>query len=242
MTRLCAAAIPLLAWWPAYAAADPITISADLRTIHASASVTEFSVTDTHTLTQSAGDAMSASVDVSAGASSAGHASATLVSSIADPLHLWGRGTTAGLFEAPLANVGATSEFAIDFHLDAPFDYAFSGTFEGSGSQDDRIAFADGAAGAALMSGAMDLFRVGGGTFTETGVLLPGDYHFSAASVISARTFRPYGESPFSDFAFTLDLTPLEEPSPTPEAGSLTLMVLGLLGFYGSRVLQVLRF
>jgi hypothetical protein len=244
MARLPLFTMALLACWPAVAIADPITITADLRRVQASASVTEFDTTDSRSVTAGPGGTLSAFVDAAAASDALGHASATMTSSLADPLHLSGSGTVDAGFVAPVAHVDASSLFDVTFHLDSTYAYAFAGTFDSGGIQSDRYTFVSAQSWAALAGPTADVFRFDAGTFMRTGVLLAGDYRFTAGGEARAQTFRPAGPLlEFANFAFRFDLAPGETPpSPTPEAGSLTLMVLGLLGFYGSRVLQVLRF
>ena len=76
---------------------------------------------------------------------------------------------------------------------------------------------------------------MGTGAWTRTGVLLPGDYRLTADGGVSAFTVRPYGESPWANFAFRFDLAPGElPPSPTPEPASVALLGSGLLGMIGA--------
>jgi len=170
---------------------------------------------------------------------------AALLSDISDPRHMTGHGTTAvdmavgGVPDFQLtwhtgnASGTAAMNFEVDFRLESPFNFAFvsprlSGNF----------------AHASLVGAGSVLFDTGpieiGLPFEQSGQLGPGDYtlHVQDSSklvVVSDRSDPSLIRN--GGFAFTFDLTPVgsDAPAPTPEPTSLLLLGAGIVGTLGVR-------
>lgn len=222
---------------PVAALADPIGITQDRRvlSLEGGANLAGTHIGDAagafHTYT----DNMSDSIAVTAGPIH-GSASASLVSSIADPSRLSGsaRSTLNAVYPGPLVNgsnigVNTDANFDVVFRITEPYHYTFSSTFTsardlGETGTDARTMYF---AQLALTPGMPRVFSINAidsQSFLETGILAPGEYWF----VVQNQDLISGTVSANSAFDFTLNLDP---GSPTPEPASLLLLGTAAAGF-----------
>ena len=240
------------------AAADPIVITRDARSVSAQAfmqaCISQSAVVgacdfplppSTAAAERHQGDELS--VAPSAGGGFGGKIStfAILLSDISDPRHITGHGSTAvemsigGVPDFQLTwhpgNASATAEmnFEVDFRLDSPFNFAFV-----SPRLFGNIAHAS------LVGAGSVFFDIGpivtGLPFEQSGQLVPGDYTLHVQDSSKSVVVSDRGDPSLSHnggFAFTFDLTPVgsDGPAPTPEPASLLLLGTGIVGTLGVR-------
>jgi hypothetical protein len=180
-----------------------------------------------------------------------GFASAALMSSFGDQMHWSGAGTAIASFEDP-ASFEATSEFHTFFHVTSPVTYAFDGAFTAACTPPLQC----GSQGPVSSGASLDFFtgrrdedrdqifeRVfifvdphsPPGNYSSTGVLLPGEYVFSAftRSLGAGGSVIPTG-AVRGNFAFTFDLAAADS-APVPEPATTLLLGSGLAAVFQYR-------
>jgi hypothetical protein len=229
--------------WAVGAAADPVTLTSDVRATIVLAHVADPSGDDRHTARDEAGDALTATATAATGPSS-GLSTATLISSDADPLHMFGTGAANVTWSSiDLADVSSVADFAVRFQLTTPVTYVFEGAFDTSGIGTSNIYGGSQGRWAAQLSGGFPtpVFNDSGNDPTAArlyqGTLLPGVYSLLVeASGVSTFFHQGGTGAAHGAFNFTLDMTPVQQtpPSPTPEPSTLLLFGTGVLVMFGT--------
>jgi hypothetical protein len=222
--QIWAVSLLLLTVGAGWAAADPILITTDLRLAGVRAFASDAAGSGFQENTAAANDAIGIGVDVLRTASHAA-ASATLASSLADPLHLFAEGGAQAISSTDSAesNANAFSRFAIEFIVLTPVTFAFDAFFNVSG---------DGAASwqVGLLSASNGIFFDGGGESGRSsahGLLQPGTYLFTVAAIADSASIP---DNPFSsNISHNLALDFADAAAPIPEPASMMLVASGLV-------------
>ena len=228
----------------AAASADPIVITRDNRITSA---IGKFTNASPREAIAQANDALVSTVMAPPGTSPGG-ATATLTSSIADPLHWFGAGTASTSWTGPAGSEYSTgASFNTAFQVTSPVSYLFnvnlaaasSGAFNTSRAEVDAFLIIE----TPTSSGPVFSFFLppvsetnsSAGSRSFAGVLAPSNYHiFVNAGGRGLSSDQVRAGSTTANFAFAFDFSP-ESPAPTPEPASLLLLGTGIAGVFGFR-------
>jgi len=198
----------LLAARPAVVSADSITLDQDLR--RAAVFGRDQRAADVLTVTESF---------------SGVSGTAKLISSISDLHHLTGTGVAA-LESVGTANffAAASSAFVVGFTIDAPHNYSFRGSWNGSGDKMGTARLTLVEPGALVGDRFFNHLVNGPGVFESSRRLPSGTYSFEVTTNVVGSSFSPAMRLGTSfDFAFDL------QAAPTPEPASIFLLGSGLV-------------
>ena len=235
----CTLALVLVAC-PVLASADPIILFGTLNAVAVAA--TSFQSPPV-VATDGGRDAIAAKADAGDALGSA--VGETYLFSTVSPLSLSGTGwTNATIDTAGEAYAEGSSFYEVGFRLDRAYDATFLGQFATSGSSAYDVSHPNTKTSweAMLRNGtatSMPFRYVGEDTETRSSAtrLDAGDWLLYVSGYADAATHVPGGLTAWTQYTFSLMLTPAggAAPAPTPEPASMLLLGTGLAGAFAAR-------